>query len=279
MAVIYADVAYLGKRHEDIFIEDKPLVITASGRYIVKDDYRISTNRRLGRNDYQLLYIADGQVEFYFGNEVRYYGKGNMILFTPGTPQRYYLYAKYRPETYWVHFTGHGAHGLIRQYGIPENEPTFIGMHDGFGRLVKRMTVELREKQTGYERTLELMLEQLLIRVARYLAVPNTHTHTDIEQATNFFDEHFHEDIVIERVAASMFVKPCWFIRKFKAAVGQTPMQYILGLRIAKAKELLEKGGQNVSQVASAVGYDNPLYFSRIFKKYVGVSPTEYKRK
>lgn len=140
------------------------------------------------------------------------------------------------------------------------------------------MTVELRERQHGFERTLELMFEQLLIRITRYLAVPITHAYTDIEQAINYFDEHFREDIVVEKVAASMFVKPCWFIRKFKATVGQTPMQYILNMRIVKAKELLEKGGQNVSQVASAVGYDNPLYFSRVFKKYVGVSPSEYKK-
>ena len=71
-----------------------------------------------------------------------------------------------------------------------------------------------------------------------------------------------------------------YFIKNYnKRIVKCTPMQFILNLRIEKAKELLEFGNYNISQVASMVGYDNPLYFSRLFKKYVGVSPKEYKKK
>jgi len=55
-------------------------------------------------------------------------------------------------------------------------------------------------------------------------------------------------------------------------------MQYILSLRMANAQSLLETTEYNISEVAAAVGYDNPLYFSRLFRKHTGMSPSEYRR-
>ena len=54
-------------------------------------------------------------------------------------------------------------------------------------------------------------------------------------------------------------------------------MQYIVSIRIANAQVLLETTDYNVTEIGNIVGYDNPLYFSRIFKKQKGVSPSEYR--
>ena len=74
------------------------------------------------------------------------------------------------------------------------------------------------------------------------------------------------------------------YIRKlFKKEVGVTPADYLLKERMALAKQLLTSGVSNkfspysISQIAEACGYSEPLYFSRVFKKYYGVSPSEYK--
>jgi len=55
-------------------------------------------------------------------------------------------------------------------------------------------------------------------------------------------------------------------------------MQYILSLRMANAQNLLESTQYNISEIAEAVGYDNSLYFSRLFHKHIGVSPSEYRK-
>ena len=57
------------------------------------------------------------------------------------------------------------------------------------------------------------------------------------------------------------------------------PMQYIVSLRIAAAKGYLESTDKNIAEIAATVGYDNALYFSRIFKKRTGMTPTEYKQR
>ena len=57
------------------------------------------------------------------------------------------------------------------------------------------------------------------------------------------------------------------------------PMQYIVSLRISAAKGYLDNSDKNINEIAGIVGYDNALYFSRLFKKYTGMTPTEYKKR
>ena len=69
-----------------------------------------------------------------------------------------------------------------------------------------------------------------------------------------------------------------WFIHSFKSVMKVPPMQYITNLRIAAAKGYLDNSNKTINEIA-AVGYDNALYFSRVFKKRTGMSPSEYKNR
>ena len=99
----------------------------------------------------------------------------------------------------------------------------------------------------------------------------------EMEAATQFFNEHFTENISVEDYALSRHMSTCWFIRSFKRYNGVTPMQYIVNLRITNAKTLLRTTTYSVSEVAAVVGYENPLYFSRLFKKQTGLPPSEFR--
>ena len=70
-----------------------------------------------------------------------------------------------------------------------------------------------------------------------------------------------------------------WFLRNFKQTTMKSPMQYILSIRINNAISLLETTDYNITEIATIIGYDNPLYFSRIFKKQTGLSPSDFRKK
>ena len=99
-----------------------------------------------------------------------------------------------------------------------------------------------------------------------------------MEHAVQFFHENFSADIDISNYAASLHMSTCWFIRSFKQYVGVPPCKYLTSIRINKAKELLESTDCPVSEIGSIIGYENPLYFSRIFKKQTGLSPAAYRK-
>ena len=106
----------------------------------------------------------------------------------------------------------------------------------------------------------------------------NTFAQAEVSYARKYFFEHYSEDINISEFAQSRHMSVSWFIRNFKEYTNVTPTQYILSLRISNAQTLLETTNYNVTEIAEIVGYDNPLYFSRIFKKQSGMSPSEFRK-
>ena len=97
--------------------------------------------------------------------------------------------------------------------------------------------------------------------------------------AASYFNENYNRDISIEEYAASKGMSVSWFIRNFKKYTGSTPMQYITSIRITNAQMLLETTSYAVNEIARIVGYDNPLYFSRLFRKQRGCAPSQYRKK
>ena len=99
-----------------------------------------------------------------------------------------------------------------------------------------------------------------------------------MEYARRYFNEHYNEQISIEDYAQSRNMSVSWFQRSFKQIVNYSPMQYILTIRMNNAASLLESTDYSMAEISAIVGYDNPLYFSRLFKKQKGVSPSEYRK-
>ena len=99
-----------------------------------------------------------------------------------------------------------------------------------------------------------------------------------MDSAVRYFHKNYSKPISIEEFAAEHHMSVSWFIRNFKEYTESTPAQYLLSLRISNAQTLLETTNYNVTEIAEIVGYDNPLYFSRIFKKQSGMSPSEFRK-
>ena len=74
-----------------------------------------------------------------------------------------------------------------------------------------------------------------------------------------------------------MDVSPYYFTRLFKEETGETFLEFLTGIRIDRAKELMKDSDLTVKDICAKVGYADPNYFSRIFKKTVGETPTEYR--
>ena len=99
-----------------------------------------------------------------------------------------------------------------------------------------------------------------------------------IERAAAYFNENYNTKISIDDYAESLHISTNWFIHNFKQYAGMSPAQYILSLRMVNAQSLLERTTYNIKEISEIVGYENPLYFSRVFKKEIGKSPAQYRK-
>lgn len=172
---------------------------------------------------------------------------------------------------------------LLRSYGITDDMRVIhTGSSPDYARLFKQMIQELQRCQADYKEMLVILLQQIFISVHRYLTtehkLKNDYLDIEMEAALGYFNEHYNTDLCIEEYARSKGMSVSWFIRNFKQYTGTTPMQYIVAVRIANAQMLLETTNDNITEIGHIVGYENPLYFSRIFKKQKGLSPSEYRK-
>ena len=250
---MYTNNAYLNNSTIDRKDKSKPLVVTMCGTYKLYTHPKLPTWRPRGRVDFQLIFIAAGKAHFHFDNdeEETIVHAGHMVLYRPREPQKYEYYAKDQTEVYWVHFTGNNVTNLLRSYGLTNDKRVFhCGSGSEYQYLFRAMIKELQMCQDSYSEMLEI----------------------------SYFSEHYNEPISIDDYAEQNHVSASWFIRNFRLYAGITPKQFILQKRIYNAEALLQNTQYNINEIAQIVGYDNPLYFSRIFQKAKGLSPSEYRK-
>ena len=281
---MYTDSAYWRNTKLDFKDKKQPLFVGSCGTYHLYTKYKLPTYRPHGRLDYQLLYIASGKAHFYFNGKKEILTAGNMVLYRPREEQRYYYYGADHTEVYWVHFTGNDVKNILRKYGIADNmHVIYTGTSLEYKRLFLAMIQELKLCKDDYEELLSIYLRQLLIMIHRLITSKrrgkSMFVMNEIDAAVQYFHSNYNKPISIEEYATTHNMSVSWFIRSFREYTNTTPAQYLLSLRISNARTLLETTSCNISEIANIIGYDNPLYFSRLFKKQCGMSPSEFRRR
>ena len=99
-----------------------------------------------------------------------------------------------------------------------------------------------------------------------------------VDLAKQYAKEHLKEEISLEKIEGELNISRNYFCCLFKEATGETFWDYITRIRVEKAKELLGTNMKNY-EIILEVGYENPSYLSKVFKKYVGLTPTQYRKK
>ncbi|NEU60526.1 AraC family transcriptional regulator [Paenibacillus sp. ALJ109b] len=100
-----------------------------------------------------------------------------------------------------------------------------------------------------------------------------------VEEIIQYIHEHFNESISLESLAEQWNYSIQYLSKQFKLRTGRSPIEYVIKARMAKAKELMIRTDATAQEIASSVGYSDVFYFTRLFKKQVGMTPGQYKKK
>ncbi len=152
-------------------------------------------------------------------------------------------------------------------------------------RLCIAMSGEREAKLVGRYYMMQSYLTQFLLHVLRDEHEPvnsqnqysfdSINKNEIVSQIIEYFEQHYAEKISLDIISGNMYVSPFYISKIFKSVTGDTPIRYLIDIRLTKAKELLEQYPEmSIHEAASRVGYDDAYHFSKLFKKRFGTSPS-----
>ena len=131
----------------------------------------------------------------------------------------------------------------------------------------------------GYDNLKQWFVDKMRNAVSNMSTGPSDHTHYLIKKAYDFIDDNFSRDVSLNEISEELNISSYYFSKLFKDETGEGFVEYLTKRRIEKAKEMLRDPEKSIKEVGSECGYVDPNYFSRIFKKSTGMTPTEYKER
>lgn len=161
-----------------------------------------------------------------------------------------------------------------KTYIIPKNDP-----------LLKKLTKK-ENTAIGGEQLIKTYLEQLLILLIRNITkkgetsvFPNKESMENhlVISAKNFIEEKSEEPFRVDDLCLALGYSKSYLSKLFHEQTGETIAAYATRAKIKKAKQLIREGNLNFAQISDKLAFDNPQYFSRVFKRITGMSPTEFK--
>ncbi len=234
-------------------------------------------------SDFGLVYLTEGGGLFRSrGSKSQRVKAGDLLVLKPGVWHDYFPDEKTGWREYWVTFNGDNAAKLLARLGHPKRT-SFLRL--GVDGTLCRLFVEMLEVGKDNHQFTNLALSgkalHLLAHILRKVKRQKDGTpqeKTLVGRARKHMENHFAEAIDFQDLAKSLHVSHRHFRRTFKASTGMPPHQYLLNLRTMHARRLLEEKDIKISALAKMVGFDDPYYFSRVFKSKTGIAPAHWRR-
>ncbi len=139
---------------------------------------------------------------------------------------------------------------------------------------LQRVCDAVRARRSQSERRPQALIAPMPIE-ARYR--PHTLPSVRLQQAVAHINKHFEESLPESQMARLCQMSPSRFCREFKAAYGVTYVEYVARQRVVRAQRLLNNPAMSIADAAAAVGFSDPSYFTRVFRRVTGLSPSAYR--
>lgn len=233
-------------------------------------------------DSWQLLYIYSGKGCFYMEDgQMLEINCGDMILLKPGFWHSYLPSRETGWEEYWIGFRGpiltdRAASGFL------DKSIFRVGVREDIVSLYNDAIQIAVQEKPSYQQYLAGTVNMLLGLTIYYDSNQSTaesYAADKINWAKALMKEKFRENLDLANIAQEAGMSYSWFRKKFREYTNISPARYILGLRIQEACRLLAESSLTIKEVAYSVQFDDCSYFSAMFLREVGMTPSEYRRR
>lgn len=214
----------------------------------------------------EILFFLKGNANIEISEKKLHVSLYNLVVYPAGVDHQEFLDPTKNQEVVclWIDSTGFVFDNIIH-----------VSDHKGRLEWLLLLIFEEWNRKDCLDGIIEHYIKVLFIQLIR-AQDESFHSMTDL--ITHYITENFSSPITIKDLAELVYVSESYLIRRFRQKTGQTPIQYINSLRIEAAKRLLATKEMTIEDISQSVGYGSAKYFTRLFKKYLGVSPSDFRK-
>ena len=267
-------------------VNTNPLIadlhITDIGYYPqARHHYRERPN---GSDQLILIYCVGGQGEIRTKEAVQAIGSDQFFIIPAGMPHSYRSDVQNPWSIYWIHFAGSKSDAYARFGGqVVSIERTKTSRVNDRIELFSEI---FRNLDRGFStETLEYVnqcLPHLLAsftHLSQFRLIKESGEKDIVAQSINFMLENLTKKLKLEEIAAETGLSASHFSRLFVNRTGHSPIDYFIQLKIQRACRLIDNSGWSIADVSREMGFDDQFYFSRVFRKVMGMSPNDYRKR
>ncbi len=276
-----------------------PVVINSIERHFDADWSQTQSHHRY----YEMVYVKKGIAVFEIDGIKTTLAPNDIIIIKPQKVHTLTVQDNSICEFIVLHFSftsGNGKRGISYPSEISMEDfiNFFTGHHTGpflklkvnhkneIITLLNRIVTEQAEEQFGSEFLVYLFILELFVMISRVLKLEWERSITDdnpkqkelVQLAEQYIRDYFEREISLKDICGYVFLSPGYFVRIFKRETGHTPINYLINIRVERAKELLAESDVKASDIALSVGFSNQQRLNETFKKITGMTPIEYRK-
>lgn len=240
-----------------------------------REHYR---EREEGADQYILIYCTEGKGIIEVEDQIYTLGKSDAFCIPRHVRHKYYADEKDPWSILWVHFKGENTN----YFPLEERKIVHINSRHSDNRMMVLFNLLFRVLERNYtignfiyiSQVLSLILSEIYFREkVDESSVQDRH----VTMVIRYMYQHLHENLTLEEISEEVQLSKSYLNAVFKAQTGKSPVEFFIHLKMQEACKLLKSTDYYIYEVSSELGYADQYYFSRIFKKVVGVSPKDYK--
>ena len=262
----------------DAFARSFPFYCTDSGRLINGDRY---FTKRDNYEGFLLLATFEGCGKVVCGGQSCVLEKGRAVIIDCGAYHEYSTLPGNRWGFYYMHFNALAMEGYQSAL-VAKLTPVKLRIEKHFWQLMDQVyQTSFKSDVISYaiqSNAISNILTELLHSIAEDHTSPTQLTRPDITKLAEYIQNNFTRQLSLDDFSAIAHLSKHHLIRAFKTQIGMSPYKYLHMCRINKAIQLLKDPEMSASQIAYAVGYNDPIVFTRHFKAFHNITPGEYRK-
>lgn len=243
----------------------------------------------------EIAFVLAGTGQYFVDGVTYDVKQGDLLICNPGVMHQSIVTDPNDPTLEFVcGFTDIHLHDMPdNTIALPDNSPILVLSSENkreISRCCYEIIEEYNSSQPGRYYMIQAQMMRMLVIIFRSLCGNKTNGFEGVnfesyskgyvvKNILNYLNENYSQHISLDQIAKNMYLSPVYISKIFKEKTGDSPINYLIHVRLEKAKEMLEDGKGSIRSIATMVGYEDVYHFSKLFKKHFGVSPMYYRKK